>query len=163
MAEATKNAVTMNGREFTIEPPDAIVTLRLLRVVGKVGARAQKAAERLGLALFQAKQAADAEEAQSASDGVNQAMWVLLSVLEEDDLYKLGAALLQFPEERDGVRWLKKNGVQLSPLVRALMLNLEQMDDLLEAVSDFTKMLSGLRLGTLSNAMAATSSPQPGD
>lgn len=150
--------VTMHGKEFTIGPPDGVVVLRVLRIVGAVGLRAQNEAARLGRALFAAAKAGG--EGEEVESSISQALWFFLAVLDEDDLYKLGAALLQFPDEHEGVRWLKRNGVLLGPLAKALMLNLQQMDDVMEALANFTGALKGIQLGRMSELLVSGSEPQ---
>lgn len=144
--------VVMHDREFDIRPPDGLIVIRLLQVIAEVGLRAQEKAAAFGIALFGALQAQAGEGGDEEEAGVVEvdrsrllpAVFAFLSVLTEDDLLRLGAALLQFADERKGMRWLKENGVALSPLVRALVLTVQQANDLVEAIQSFTPMVSGM-------------------
>jgi len=158
------NLVVMNGKEFRIEPPDGIIILRVLRLLSKVIQRADSEAKALGFEIFKiaAKTVGEAGEESAPSgplglsDDLLQKILVFLSVLEEEDLLKLGSAFLQFKEESYGVKWLKSKGLRLAPLMQAVVLNLQQMEDVVEALKVFTPTLTGLRLlSTLSTAGAA--------
>lgn len=159
--KALDNIVPMNGKDFEIVAPDALIMLRALRVVSRVIQRADATARDRGIALF--KQAAEAVSAEgegptpmatSAADDMIQKVMVFMMTMEDDDLLTFATAVLQMPDEAAGKRWLKKYGLRLAPLVRALMLNLEQMDDVIEALKVFTPALTGLKL--LKNTVQGT-------
>lgn len=138
--------VTMHDKDFEIKPPDGLIMLRVLKVVADVGQRAEAQAKQLGVLIFNrvAQQVEGQEQGGLFNDETVRSVFLFLSVLEEDDLLRLGSALLQFPDEAYGMRWLRKHGVKLTPLVHALMHNLEQVDDLVEAIRVFTPTLSGM-------------------
>jgi hypothetical protein len=125
--EATTNdsasvdtVVQYGEREFILEEPSAGVVLRILNVIGAVAMRAETAAERV------------------MKEPTNRAvLFGLLAVLSEDDLIRLGSAVLQFEDDRDGRKWLKSKGVLVAPLVKALFINLRLSKDLMEALRNF--------------------------
>jgi len=164
------NLVVMHDKEFHIEPPDGLVVLRILRTLSRVIQRAEQEAKTLGLEIFKqvTKEAADGESTSAPmglSDDLLQKILVFVSILEDEDLLKLGSGLLQFQDEAYGVRWLKKHGVKLAPLMQALVLNLQQLDDVVEALKVFTPTLSGLRMMTTLSvaAKAAQDGPKPSE
>jgi len=165
------NVVLMHDKEFAIGPPDGLIVLRTLRILSRVIQRAEAEAKTIGLEIFKqvAKEAAEGEETPAGpmglSDDLLQKILVFVSILEDQDLLKLGSALLQFKDESYGVRWLKKHGVKLAPLMKALVLNLRQLDDVVEALRVFMPTLTGLRMMTsLSTAAkAAQDGPKPSD
>ena len=114
------DVVTMHGREFVIGEPDIGVTLRILNVIGKLGVRGERAAAKL-----------------IQNPTGRAAIFGMLAVLSKSDLYALGSAVLQFDDEREGVRWLKENGLKLAPLVKAFFINYAKSEDLRESLQNF--------------------------
>jgi len=154
-ATSDRRVVVMNGKEFEIEAPDGLILLRVLKVVSRVLRKAEGEARAAGVALF--RQAATALKADTAPEGeakakgedagmgeLVQAATIFLMALDQDDLLKFASAVLQFPDESYGVRWLQKNGLRLAPLVQALLYNFEQLDDVIGALQVFTPSLSSL-------------------
>ncbi len=141
--EGRTNIVTMNGRDFEIGAPDALTLLRALKVVGRVVQRAEADAKAIGLALFDAVSGSKKKKG-AQEDNLAQIVFLFIAVLEEDDLLKFAAAMLQFKDEAEGVAWLRETGVRLTPLVQAVMKNLNQLDDVIGALQVFTPSLSGL-------------------
>jgi hypothetical protein len=133
-----KTCIEMNGRRFEIAPPDGLIVIRTLKIIAEVLVRTEEASQELGASL--AKSAMDVAEGKKDGLQLTQVL-TLLSVLEEDDLLRLGSALLQFRNEREGVRWLQDTGVRLTPLMQALNLNLKQCDDIVDAIEVFTGLL----------------------
>jgi len=164
MTAQSDNIVTMGGRDFEIEEPDGLAVIRFLQVVANVGLRAQREAEQFGLALFDKLQGGQVEDGSEGEIAVTvehtaflPAVMAFLSVLTEDDFLKLAAAVFQFPTEKEGVTWLRKHGIKLGPLTRALVLNLQQSDDLVEAITNFTGAASGMMLA---NQIVKTTGPE---
>jgi len=134
------NAVVMHGREFYLEEPSPGIVIAILNAIGAVALRSERAAT------------------QVAKSPTSRAVLLgLLAVISEDDLIKLGAAVLQFEDPREGKKWIRQNGVKVAPLVKALMINVRLSNDLVEALQNFfagigtlQTMLSGLEslLGT---------------
>ena len=123
----TENTVVLNGREFHIEEPSVEITLRILKVIGKVAMRAEEAATRA-----------------IKNPNRRTLLFALLSEVDEQDLINLGSAALQFKDDREGKRWLKENGIKVAPIVDALFLNLKLSTDLVEAVQSFLTGIEGL-------------------
>lgn len=147
----TERIVRMHDKDFKIEPPDGLILLRILKVLSRIVQRADGEGKELGVQLFGKVAAKVTEPKESASESLVSEdlvakVLLVVSASSEDDLLKLGSALLQFPDEAYGVRWLKKHGIKLAPLMRALVLTLEQLDDVVEALRVFMPTLSGLRL-----------------
>ena len=122
-----ENTVVLNGREFHIEEPSVEITLRILKVIGKVAMRAEEAATRV-----------------IKNPNRWTLLFALLSEVDEADLINLGSAALQFKDDREGKRWLKENGIKVAPIVDALFLNLKLSTDLVEAVQSFLTGIEGL-------------------
>jgi hypothetical protein len=121
--------VVMHGRTFELGEPSADVTLRILNMIASLAMRAEKHVQRL----------VENPSGRAFAFG-------MLAVLGKDDLIRLGSAVLQFEDDRAGRKWLKENGVRIAPLVRALMINLQQSTDLVEAVRAFFEGLTGLEI-----------------
>ena len=138
-----ENTVVLNGREFHIEEPSVEITLRILKVIGKVAMRAEEAATRV-----------------MKSPGRRTLLFALLSEVDEQDLINLGSAALQFKDDREGKRWLKENGIKVAPIVDALFLNLKLSTDLVEAVQSFLTGIEGL--GTMLDQSIPIPAPAPG-
>jgi hypothetical protein len=125
------NTVTLHGRQFQLSAPPLSVTLRLLNILGDVGIHAE---ERLkGL----------------AGRSLSAAVYAVLAVLNEDEILRLGSALLQFQTEAEGVQWLSEHGVELAPLMDALFINLELSNDLMAALGNFTTRIQEIEWPTL--------------
>jgi len=112
--------ITMHGREFVLEEPPVSVVIRILNTLGSVAMRAESAATR-----------------SMKNPTSRAALFGLLAVMSEDDLIRLGAAALQFEDDREGRKWLKSHGVKVSPLVKALFANVRLSTDLVEALQGF--------------------------
>lgn len=124
--------VEINGRKFEITEPSTGVLLRLLNVVGKVGLRAER-------------EVSDAIKALGSGGSTSGLMLMaVLAELSEDDLLKFGAAVLQFESEREGVKWLRENGLPLPALLEAAVLNFEKSQGLLEVLSGFLERVTGI-------------------
>lgn len=118
--DAVDTTVVYGEREFILEEPSANIVLRILNVIGAVAMRAETAAERV------------------MKEPTNRAvLFGLLAVLSEGDLIRLGSAVLQFEDDREGRKWLKGKGVLVAPLVKALFINLKLSRDLMEALRNF--------------------------
>jgi len=134
--------ITIDERDFEIGEPNALHLVRIAAVVGKVGTRAERVAENLGRTLI----------AQVSSDGnekapdLSGAIFPFLAALTSDDLLDLMAALLQFDDEQEGVRWLRKHPPKLAHVVRVVALNLENVGGIVEAIQNFTAILGGMNL-----------------
>jgi len=139
----TENTIVLNGREFPIEEPSVEITLRILKVIGKVAMRAEEAATRV-----------------MKSPGRRTLLFALLSEVDEQDLINLGSAALQFKDDREGKRWLKENGIKIAPIVDALFLNLKLSTDLVEAIQSFLTGIEGL--GTMLDQSIPIPVPIPG-
>lgn len=120
------NTVTLAGREFEIGEPSIGMIVEILKVVGRIAVRGEQAALR---------------QLQGVSrDTVpsNRAvLFGMLAAFSVDDLVFLGAAVLQFPEFKEGRSWLRSVDLELAPLVKAFFLNLSQSQDLRESISSF--------------------------
>jgi len=117
--------VIMGGRTFEIDEPDVGITLRIINAIGRVGLRGERLAARV-----------------IKSPTSRAAIFGMLAGLQVDDLHHLGAAVLQFENEREGRKWLKDlgpKGLKLAPIVRAFFLNYAQSEDLREALGNFTE------------------------
>ena len=119
---------------ITIEPPDVGTTLRIINVFGNLGIRGERVAMRALATLGRGAMQAPTPSGRAALFG-------MLAALNVADLYSLGSAVLQFKDDKKGVAWLENppegQQIPLSPLIRALFLNILQSDDLREALTDF--------------------------
>lgn len=117
--------VTMGAEEFTIEEPSLEITMRILNSVGRMALRGERAAETI-----------------LQNPTSRAAIWGLLAVIDVEDLAKLGAALLQFEDEKTGKKFIKglrdSKDLRLAPLVKAFFLNWSQSTDMQEALGNFT-------------------------
>ena len=125
--------VEINGDEFEIGEPDVFHVLRVAKVLANLGLRSENLINRL---------------VESPSD--NATIMAVLASLSESDVYKVAAAAFQFDDEREGVRYFKKEGLKLTPLVQAIMLNLNKADDIATAFEVFTTALPRLMPALLS-------------
>jgi hypothetical protein len=118
--ETTNNVVVMHGEEFHLEEPSTDVTIRILNVLGTVATRSEAHVQRM------------------MKNPSNRAVMLgLLAVISKNDLVKLGSAVLQFEDDSEGRKWLKKKGVKVAPIIKALMINIGLSDDLMEALRSF--------------------------
>lgn len=118
--EKIDNVVVMHGEEFHLEEPSTDVTIRILNVLGSIATRSEAHVQRM------------------MKNPSNRAVLLgLLAVISENDLIKLGSAVLQFESDSSGREFFKKNGVKVAPIVKALMINLSLSDDLVEALRAF--------------------------
>lgn len=114
------NTITYNDREFVLQEPTTDVVLRILNTVGGVAIRAESTVKRV------------------IEEPSNRALMLgLLSVLDEADLVRLGSAVLQFEDDREGRKWLKQEGIRVAPLIKAFFVNLSLSEDLVEAIKSF--------------------------
>lgn len=137
---AQTRTVTVYGRDFLIGPPNVGITLRIINVFGNLGIRGERAAMRVLSTL-----ARGAKEAPSVSG--RAALFGMLAALSVEDVIALGSAVLQFDDDMKGRGWLRQapagQQIPLSPLIRALFLNIMQSDDLKAGLADF---FDGLRM-----------------
>jgi len=124
-AQISEPTIEMGERKFRIEEPTLEITLRILNSLGRIALRGERAAEAL-----------------VRNPSSRTAMWGLLAVIDTGDLEKLGSALLQFEDDREGRRFIRglQNAKQLrvAPLIKAFFLNWSQSTDLQEALANFT-------------------------
>lgn len=125
--EVKSNVVVMHGREFHLEEPAVGIVVRILNVLGSLGVRSETLVQRA-----------------IKNPGNRAALFGLLAVVSENDLVKLGSAVLQFESDAKGRKWLKDNGVKVSPIVKALMINISLSDDLMEGLNNFLAGIDGL-------------------
>jgi len=103
------------------------------------------------------KSLAAGTQSQTVQVSSRAALFGILAALNLEDVYSLGSAVLQFADDRKGKEFLrdapKGQTLPLSPLIRALFLNVLQSTDLRDAISDFfdglgmmENLLSGLNL-----------------
>lgn len=144
--------VTVYGQDFVIESPNVGITLRIINCFGILGVRGERVAIRL------LKSLAAGTQSQTVQVSSRAALFGILAALNLEDMYSLGSAVLQFPEDKKGRAFLRDapegQTLPLSPLIRALFLNLSQSTDLRDAVTDFfdglgmmEDLLEGLNLG----------------
>ena len=137
---AEQRTVTVFDREFAIGQPNLGITLRIINVLGQVGVRGERVAMRALQSLARGAQ-------QAPSPSSRAALFGMLAALSVEDVIALGSAVLQFDDDREGRGFLRKapDGQQLplSPIVRALFLNLMQSEDLRDCLVDF---FDGLRM-----------------
>lgn len=142
--------VEMGGRAFTIEEPSLDITLRVLNAIGRMALRGEKAAEAL-----------------LRNPSSRTAIWGLLAVVDARDLEKLGSALLQFEDDREGrefIRGLQATGqLCIAPLIKAFFLNWSLSTDLQEALANFTVGVVGLQAAlsvALPTALVTPAAPE---
>jgi len=142
------NVIHIGERTFEIGPPDALSIVRLAQVIGRVGLRAEEQAKRLGFALFEQVQAqADTQTAPAkGNSNLVASIMAFLAVLTDDDFLEFTAALLQAENPRKLARALKGEKIPLSAVVSAIKLNLEQSDDIVEAIENFTGVIRVARV-----------------
>jgi hypothetical protein len=137
---AEQRTVTVYDRDFVIGQPNLGITLRIINVMGQVGVRGERVAMRALQSLARGAQQAPTPSSRAALFG-------MLAALSVEDVIALGSAVLQFDDDREGRGWLRKgpDGQQLplSPIVRALFLNIMQSEDLRDCLTDF---FDGLRM-----------------
>ena len=147
---AVDRKVTVYGHEFIVEPPTVGITLRIINCFGILGVRGERVVMRALRSLAQGSQ-------QGVSISGRAALFGMLAALNLEDVYALGSAVLQFPDDRKGKVFLRDapegQAIPLSPLIRALFLNLAQSTDLRDALIDFfdgvgmmENLLDGLNL-----------------
>ena len=121
------NLLVMHGREFHLEEPPTSTVLAILNVIGSVAMRAESAAAKL------------------VKTPTNRAvLFGLLAEMSEEDLTRLGVAVLQFEDKREGKKWLTSNGLKVAPLVEAFMINARLSSDLVESLRSFFGGIAGL-------------------
>jgi len=118
------NTITYFDREFELAEPSTGIVLRILNTIGTIAVRAEGTASRL------------------VKNPSNRAvLFGLLAEVNEADLIRLGSAVLQFEDDREGRKWFKaqakEQNLRVAPLVDALLINLELSEDLTEAISNF--------------------------
>lgn len=145
MPDEKRNIIVMNGEEFEIGEPDVFHMIRLTKVLGHLGLRSEKLINRF---------------ADSPSD--NATIFSVLAALSESDLRKVAAAVFQFDDEREGIRYFKEHGLKLTPLTQAIVLNIEQADDVATAFEVFTQALPDL-LPALVRKLKSTDSEEVGE
>jgi len=84
---------------------------------------------------------------QAPTPSSRAALFGMLAALSVEDVIMLGSAALQFDDDREGRGFLRKapdgQQIPLSPIVRALFLNVMQSEDLRDSLADF---FDGLRM-----------------
>ena len=137
---AETRTVTVFDRDFVIGQPNLGITLRIINVFGQVGVRGEKVAMRALQSLGKGAQQAPTPSSRAALFG-------MLAALSVEDVIMLGSAALQFDDDREGRGFLRKapdgQQIPLSPIVRALFLNVMQSEDLRDSLTDF---FDGLRM-----------------
>lgn len=133
-AWAKTKVVQVYGRDFPIGEPGIGITLRILRIIGVLAVRGNKAALRSLQSLVD--QGRPAPEVSWRAH-----LFGILASIYEQDLIALGSAVLQFENDRDGRKFLNNppEGFKLvlSPIIRAFWLNIAQSEDLRDALNDF--------------------------
>lgn len=115
--------VRIGGREFAIDEPDIGITLRILKVIGRLFVRGEKVAARV-----------------IQNPGNRAVIMGMLAALDITDLHALGSAVLQFEDDKTGRKWMKDLGtkdLRLAPLVKAFFLNYAKSEDLRESLANF--------------------------
>lgn len=135
------NVVTLHGRDFKLCEPDFGIVLRLLNVIGDVGVRADAKTRAILTQM-----------AAPGSPDMTALLFGVLAAMQPEDVLRLGAAVLQFPTEGEGVAWLQEHGVKIAPLVRAFVINISLSTDLVEAIENFTQGITGMLLPLLPSA-----------
>ncbi len=123
--------VIFQGRTFDIQEPTTGIVIRILNVIGSLGVRSESAA-----AQFMNK------------PGSRAVAMGMMAVMRETDLIRLGAAVLQFENDKEGRKWIKSVGLRVAPLIKALFLNVSLSQDLVESLDSFLAGL-GMVEGTL--------------
>jgi len=131
---AHEAAVEVYGRRFEIEPPTIGVTLRILNSFAGLAVRGERA-------VIRSLQSIAGRGGAQVQVSTRAALFGMLAVLNIEDLHALGAAVLQFEDDREGRKFLRNpppgEALKLAPLVRGLMLNLSKSDDLRDSLADF--------------------------
>jgi len=137
---AEQRTVTVYDRDFVIEQPSLGITLRIINVLGQVGVRGERVAMRALSSLARGAEAAPTPSSRAALFG-------MLAALDIEDVIALGSAVLQFDDDRKGRGFLRQppgdQQLPLSPIIRALWLNVMQSEDLRDSLVDF---FDGLRM-----------------
>lgn len=120
------NEITLAGRTFAIEEPKIGVIIQILKVLGGLAVRGERAALR---------QLQGVAKDPTLSNRV--VIFGMLAALSEEDLIWLGAAVLQFDDIKEGRKWLRSVEIELAPLIKAFFLNLSQSRDLRESIDAF--------------------------
>lgn len=116
-------------REFELKELDGILLLRVLRVLGKVVERSDGALPAL-LEVFGSKD--------GAGENMVMPLFGLISSIEDDDLLKLAAALFQFRNEAEGVKYFSE-GLDINALMQAISANIDLTTNLVTALGSFFK------------------------
>lgn len=122
------NKVTHNGREFELKKLDGILLLRVLHSLTGVLERSEDA-----IATIVPLLRASAEE----RAGMVQPIIKLISSIEEKDLLKLAAALFQFRNEAEGLKYFAEEGLDILPLIHAVRINIDLTSELVGALGGF--------------------------
>ena len=137
---AQEHKVTVFGQDFVIGQPSLGITLRIINVLGQVGVRGERVAMRALQSLARGAQTAPTPSSRAALFG-------MLAALNVEDVIALGSAVLQFEDDREGRGFLRQSPegrqLPLSPIIRALWLNVMQSEDLRDSLVDF---FDGLRM-----------------
>jgi len=119
--------VEYGGETFEIGEPNADIVLRILNCLGKIGMRGEGAAVRV-----------------MRKPTTLATLFGLMAVLDQTDIVDLGSAVFQFEEKAEGKRFMKAHEVRVAPVIKALFFNLQQSEDLVEAISAFFDGIEGL-------------------
>lgn len=140
--------VTVDGKDFEIGEPTVDIVLRIIKVFAGLAIRGEKVALR---------NLADVAKKPTLSARV--VLFGALAAFSTEDVIALGSAVLQFPDDREGRKWLREHKLTLNPILRAFFLNLSQSDDLRESVDSF---FVGLEMASsFLEATTKRASPKP--
>lgn len=141
----SENTVVMHGREFVLEEPSTEVVVSILNTVGALSIRAESTAARL------------------VKNPSNRAvLFGLLAAMSEDDLKKLGRAVLQFPGDKEGrkdAQQFFEQGIKVAPIVKAFLINLRLSNDLVEALKAFFDGVGGIQAMLETLSVGASENP----
>jgi len=154
--------LTIDGKVFVLEEPNALHLVRLLAVVGRVGTKAEKVAANLGKDLL-SQLIPNGEEGEKTTSDISSSLFPFLAALTPDDLLELMAALLQFDNEQEGVRWLRKHPPKLNDVIQVVMMTLENIGGITEALANFTTVIGGLNLAGMLTKTAENAGPEGED
>ena len=135
---AETKLVVIDGQEFEIAEPDLKIIIAIINSLSRIGLRGERIATQNLANLLRDESGALLRGDKGRITPAMRAVFLgALASVQVGDLYRLGAAVLQFEDERAGRKWLEKHNAGLSPIVRALFLNLMQSQDLRDSLVDF--------------------------
>ncbi|RKY13859.1 MAG: hypothetical protein DRP52_01665 [Planctomycetota bacterium] len=136
--EPLNTLVTIGGREFDLDIPSTGIVLRIIRSISKMGMRGERIALRSLSGI-------------RSSATITMTLFGVFAAMQPADLCEIGAALLQFQDEKEGRKFLKDLGddLKIAPLIKAAFINIELSDDLVEIVQNFFDGLARLQQSNL--------------